>query len=213
MNPQIILATALLNLLAVFSAFGKTTAAKVVLASPCKITGQHGIDRWPAKTDSEKPPTDKSKIPATTPSQMFKWPGVGTNAGLTRSSKRLPSEQRWLALTGRVAGMKVETDGDIHIELVDANDNNPGIVGVEIPPGQIWCEFRKLAFSWTTEKFPFNFTGSKTLAVSGRHVTTITGKAFYDIDHAPKDRSNERGKPFKPGYSVWELHPVMGMTR
>jgi hypothetical protein len=55
--------------------------------------------------------------------------------------------------------------------------------------------------------------GSKTFIVSGRHVITVTGKAFYDVDHAPKDRSNERGKPFKPGYAVWEVHPVIGMTR
>src|SRR6266700_2853842 len=213
MNPQIMLATVVLNLLAVFSAFGKSTAAKVTFASPCKITGQHGVDRWPAKTDSERAPTDKSKITPITPPQMFNWPGVGTKAGITRSSKRIAPEQRWFALTGRVTGVKVEADGDIHIELVDANDNKPGTVGVEIPPGTIWCEFRKLVLSWTTQKLPFNFQSSKTLVVNGRHVTTVTGKAFYDIDHAPKDRSNQRGKPFKPAYSVWEIHPVMGITR
>ena len=62
MNPQIILATAVLSLFAVFSAFGKSPAAKVTFASPCKITGQHGVDRWPAKTDSERVPADKSLI-------------------------------------------------------------------------------------------------------------------------------------------------------
>src|SRR5437016_6495351 len=163
MNPQIILAAAVLNLLAVFPAFGKSTAAKVTFASPCKITGQHGVDRWPAKTDSERVPADKSKITLMTPSKMFNWPGVGTKAGLTRKSKRIASEQRWFALTGRVVGVKVEADGDIHIELVDADDNKPGTVGVEIPPGTIWCEFRKLVFSWTTQKFPFRFQSSKTL--------------------------------------------------
>src|SRR5437868_2996085 len=121
MNSQIILAAAVLNLVAVFPAFGKSTAAKVTFASPCKITGQHGVDRWPAKTDSERAPADKSKITPIIPSQIFNWPGVGTTAGITRSSKRIPSEQRWFALTGRVTGVKVEADGDIHIELVDAN--------------------------------------------------------------------------------------------
>ena len=85
--------------------------------------------------------------------------------------------------------MKVEADGDIHIELVDANDNKTGIVGAEIPPSQIWCELRKLALSWTTQKFLFSFSSSKNLTVVGRHVTTVTGKAFYDVDQAPKDRS------------------------
>ena len=144
---------------------------------------------------------------------MFAWPGVGVAAHLTKQSPRSAAEQRWCALTGRVAGMKVETDGDIHIELVDANDSKPGIVGAEIPPGPAWCQFRTLALSWTKQQFPFAFNGSKTLIVTGNHVITVTGKAFYDVDHAPKDRSNERGKPFKPGYSVWEIHPVMGMTR
>jgi hypothetical protein len=217
MNSQIILTTLLLNALLVISASSATnkqaSQRTVRLASPCNITGQHGIDRWPAKTDPQRAPTDKSKITSITPSQMFAWPGVGVSAHLTKQSSRITSEQRWLALTGRVVGMKLEADGDIHIELVDATDNNPGIVGAEIPPGQIWCEFRKLALSWTTQKFPLSFGSSKALIVTGTHVVTVTGKAFYDVDHAPKDRSNERGKPFKPGYAVWEVHPVMGMTR
>ena len=213
MNPRLILVTIFLNALLVISASSATTKRTVRLASPCKITGQHGVDRWPAKTDSEHVPADKSKIKSVTPSQIFAWPGVGVSAHLTKQSSRIASEQRWLALTGRVVGMKLEADGDIHIELVDANDNKPGIVGAEIPPGQVWCEFRKLALSWTTQKFPFSFGSSKSLTVTGNHVVTVTGKAFYDVDHAPKDRSNERGKPFKPGYAVWEVHPVMGMTR
>jgi len=207
--------TSLVELLIIALALSSTAEAQqtVTLASPCKITGQHGIDRWPAKTDPQRVPADRSKITPITPAQMFAWPGVGVGAHLTKKSPRSASEQRWLALTGRVAGMKVETDGDIHIELVDANDNKPGIVGAEIPPGPAWCEFRKLALSWTTQKTPFSFKGSKTFTVSGQHVVTLTGKAFYDVDHAPKDRSNDRGKPFKPGYAVWEIHPVMGMTR
>jgi hypothetical protein len=213
MKPHVTVITVLVNALALLSASGATSQQTVRLASPCQITGRHGIDRWPAKTDPERIPTDKSKITAIKPSQIFAWPGVGTKAGLTRNSKRLPSEQRWFALTGRVTGMKIEADGDIHIEMVDANDNRPGTVGAEISPGPIWCELRKLAFSWTTQKFPFSFGSSKTLTVTGRHVVTVTGKAFYDIDHAPKDRSNVRGKPFKPNYAVWEIHPVMGMTR
>jgi hypothetical protein len=211
MNRQIAFATVLLNALALASILAATN--KVTFASPCNATGQHGVDRWPAKTDPERVPIDKTKITPITPSQMFKWPGVGTKINLTRSSPRIASEQRWLALTGRVTGVKVEADGDIHIELVDASDNKPGIVGVEIPPGKIWCEFRKLVFSWTTQKFPFSFQSSKGLTVTGRPVTTVIGKAFYDIDHAPKDRSNERGAPFKPGYAVWEVHPVMSITR
>ena len=38
---------------------------------------------------------------------------------------------------------------------------------------------------------------------------TVTGKAFYDIGHAPADHLNRRRTP--QGYAVWEIHPVMKM--
>jgi len=37
----------------------------------------------------------------------------------------------------------------------------------------------------------------------------VTGKALYDIGHAPADHSNRRSTP--KGYAVWEIHPVMKM--
>jgi hypothetical protein len=40
-----------------------------------------------------------------------------------------------------------------------------------------------------------------------RMVVTVTGKAFYDIAHAPADHSNRRHSP--KDYAVWEIHPVM----
>jgi hypothetical protein len=52
---------------------------------------------------------------------------------LTRQSKRIAAENKWVALTGRVVDLKVEADGDIHIALKDATGNNPGIVGAEVP--------------------------------------------------------------------------------
>jgi hypothetical protein len=213
MNPQKAVITLVLHALLISTVFSASSKQSVRLTSPSIITGQHGIDRWPAKTDPQRPPADNSKILHVTPSQMFAWPGVGVAAHLTKSSPRIASEQRWVALTGLVAGMKIETDGDIHVELVDATGNKPGIVGAEIPPGKIWCACRQLALGWTGQEYPFSFNGSKTFAITGRHVITVTGKAFYDVDHAPQNRSNQRGKPFKPGYSVWEVHPVMGMTR
>jgi hypothetical protein len=68
----------------------------------------------------------------------------------------MPSEQKWYALTGRVADAKVEADGDIHIALVDATGNNVGTVSAEIPVGPKWCEIRQTVFGWTGQKFPLN---------------------------------------------------------
>jgi hypothetical protein len=216
MNSQIKLVVVFLNLLALGSAFGKTTAdAKstkqiVTFVSPCACKDDHHADRWPAKTDPANPP--RSKIAAITPAQMYQWPGVGTKAGLTRQSKRIASEQRWLALTGRVEDVRIEGDGDIHVALVDARGNKTGTVGVEIPPEARWCKIRKIVFGWTTTKFPSKYPTVSKLTIQKKHVITVTGKAFYDIDHAPKNRSNQRPKPFAAGYAVWEIHPVTGLV-
>jgi len=121
----------------------------------------------------------------------------------------MPSEQKWYALTGRVVDAKVEADGDIHIALVDANGNNVGTVSAEIPVGPKWCEIRQIVFGWTTQKFPFNVKTAHTLKIHEQHVITVTGKAFYDIGHAPADHSNRRSTP--KGYAVWEVHPVMAL--
>ncbi len=212
MNPRIILTTAILTLLA-FSSASSATKEKTTLSSSTSCGGAHGVARWVAKIDAERPPVDKSQIAAITPSQMYAWPGVDKKIKLGKNSKRISSEQKWYVLTGLVDAIKVEADGDIHIELVDADDNKAGTVSVEIPCRRIWSEFRKLVFSWTTQTFPFTFNSSKSLTVSNRHVIAVTGKAFYDIDHAPRDRSNERPAPFHAHYSVWEIHPVMGITR
>jgi hypothetical protein len=46
----------------------------------------------------------------------------------------------------------------------------------------------------------------KKLTLDQTPVITVTGKAFFDIGHAPKDQSNRR--KYMPGCSVWEIHPV-----
>ena len=218
MNPQLLLAVVVLNLFALGSAFGKTTTAKpkaakkiVTFSSACVTVDEHHADRWPAKTDPATPPTS-SKITAITPAEIFGWPGVGIKAGLTRKSGRISSEQRWFALTGRVQDLRIEGDGDIHVALVDASDRKAGIVGVEIPPGRGWCAIRKHVFSWTTSAFPMKYPSKSQLTLAKNPVITVTGKAFYDIDHADNARSNQRPKPFVANYAVWELHPVMRLT-
>jgi len=76
-----------------------------------------------------------------------------------------------------------------------------------MPSEQKWCEIRQTVFSWTTQTFPFGVKTAHTLKIREPYVITVTGKAFYDIGHAPADHSNRRSKP--EGYAVWEIHPVM----
>jgi hypothetical protein len=152
---------------------------------------------------------DKSAIQSVTPSQIYAWDGLGPDVELTSTTERMPPEQKWYALTGRVDDVKVEADGDIHIALVDATGNNVGTVSAEIPVGPKWCEIRQTVFGWTAQTFPFTVKTAHTLKIREPHVITVTGKAFYDIAHAPADHSNRRRTP--KDYAVWEIHPVMKM--
>ena len=128
----------------------------VTFLSPCECQGFHGKNRWVTKTDWSPVPSDKSAIQSVTPSQIYGWEGLGPNVLLTGTTEeRMPSEQKWYALTGRVVDLKVEADGDIHIALVDATGNNVGTDSAEIPVGSKRCEIRPTVFGWTTQKFPF----------------------------------------------------------
>ena len=79
-----------------------------------------------------------------TPSQVYAWEGLAPDVDLASMVEaRMPSEEKWYALTGRVVEAKVEADGDIHLALVDLIGNNVGTVSAEIPVGPRWCEIRQ----------------------------------------------------------------------
>ena len=172
---------------------------------PCSCHDNHGKARLSMKNDPSPPPTDASAIQAVTPSDMFSWPGPV--ARLTPQSKLTGLEEKWFALTGRVVGIKSETDGNLHIALARATGDKPGIVVCEVPAKPQWCEIRNTVFSWTRTKFPFHTSSAKKLNVSDPPIITVTGRAFFDIGHALKDQSNRRSH--LPGYAAWEIHPVM----
>jgi hypothetical protein len=74
----------------------------VIFVSPCECQGFHGKNRWVTKTDLSPVPSDKSAIQSVTPSQIYAWEGLGPDVELTNTTERLPSEQKWYALTGRI---------------------------------------------------------------------------------------------------------------
>ena len=187
-----------------------TAAPEVIFVSPCECQGFHGKNRWVTKTDLSPLPSDKSAIQSVTPSQIYGWEGPGPNVLLTGTTEeRMPSEQKWYNLTGRVVDLKVEAHGDIHIALEDASGNAVGTVSAEIPVGPKLCEIRQTVFGWTTQSFPFSFKGSQKLEMRETHIITVTGHAFFDVGHSSADNSNRRTKPKK--YAVWEIHPVMAL--
>jgi len=193
------------------SAFAKSvTADTVTFVSPCECQGQKSGSRWPVKTDPSPVPLDRSTIQSVTPSQIYEWKAPEPNVPLTpKTDTRIAAEQKWYNVTGHLDSVKVEDDGDITLVLQDAEGKKAGSVNAELPVGPEWCELRKLVFGWTTQSFPFTFKASQRLELREQHVITATGKALFDVDHAPADRSNRRTKPKK--YSVWEIHPVMAL--
>ena len=193
------------------SAFAKSvTADTVTFVSPCQCQGQKSGSRWPVKTDPSPVPLDRSTIQSVTPSQIYEWKAPEPNVPLTsETDTRIAAEQKWYNLAGRLVSVKVEDDGDITLVLKDADGKKAASVNAELPVGPEWCELRKLVFAWTTQSFPFTFKASQRLELREQHVITATGKALFDVDHAPADRSNRRTKPKK--YSVWEIHPVMAL--
>ena len=91
---------------------------------------------------------------------------------------RMPSEQKWYALTGRVVDAKVEADADIHIALVDASGDGMGTVSAEIPVDPKWREIRQIVFGWTTQKFPFGVKIAHTLKFASNMSSSLRAKRF-----------------------------------
>jgi hypothetical protein len=106
-----------------------------------------------------------------------------------------------------VVDLRAEEDGDLHIALKDATGDKPGIVVVEIPAKPYWCPIRQTVFSFTATRFPFHTSSARKLKLIGAPIITVTGKAYWDVGHAPKDQSNRRSH--LPGFAAWEIHPLM----
>jgi hypothetical protein len=178
----------------------------VVYTSQCSCDNDHGVARWRAKTDRSEPPINPADIHPIVPSEIFEWTGPGI---IPRGGGRTGNELRWFALTGRVISMGAESDGDVHLVLIDASGNKPGKVIVEMPLGPRWCDIRTTAFSWSNAAFPFTADWQHSpFSLVRRPVITVIGKAFYDTDHSGKDIRNNR-RPRQKDKAVWEIHPVM----
>jgi hypothetical protein len=186
----------------VFLSIAAASSQPVTFESPCECRDAEGSSA--VKNDPSTPPADASAIQSVTPSDIYSWPGPAVHS--TGQSERTGIENNWYALTGRVVVVEAKPDGDLHIELQDATGDKPGIVIVEIPAKPRWCEIRKTVLSWTRTRFPFR--SAKKLTLNQTPVITVTGKAFFDIQHSLNNQSKNRRKNL-PGYAVWEIHPMM----
>jgi hypothetical protein len=181
--------------------------------SPCQYRGDGGQYRWAVKIDSERPPRTVAADHRLTPSQLFSW--TGGRGTILKRTPRQGRENEWIQLTGKVTRLIIEGDGDIHLELMDADGRSRVKAAVEIPAGQHWCRYRQVAFGWTEPNFPIITTRSE-FTLNKHPVIRVTGKAFWDGQHAPAAKSRgglrRNRRTYDSTCSAWEIHPVMVLT-
>jgi hypothetical protein len=97
---------------------------------------------------------------------------------LTNTTERLPSEQKWYAVTGTIVDAKAEADGDIHLALQDPTGDAVGTISAEIPVGLKWCEIRQIVFGWTQVQFPFRVRSGRKLEIAQTPITAFW--RFYE---------------------------------
>src|SRR4030095_1187039 len=91
----------------------------------------------------------------------------------------------WIELVGKVTALIVEGDGDIHIELMNTN-GGPAKADAEIPAGQKWCSYRKIAFGWTEVEFPIVIKRTE-LRLPKHRMIRVCGKSFWRVStHLPQ---------------------------
>jgi hypothetical protein len=196
-----------LTLFAIQNVSARNPKPVVTFTSECSCENDHAESRWQAKINSAETPTNLSEIRQLTQSDIYGWKGPGS---ISRRQERLPAEQEWHALIGRVVAVRAEEDGDIHLVLADAVDNKVGKVIAEIPLEARWCAMRTAVFSWTDATFPFETRRGNDLRPTHSYIVRAVGKAFYDVDHAGKNTENNR-RPYDRSLAVWEIHPVMNL--
>ena len=177
--------------------------------APCE-----GKFRWAVKTDTTTPP--KSGIKKVTPTTISHWPDLAPDPQTKtyqHDAPRFPAETKWYELTGRLTRIRADSDGDLHIQLQDANGTNHSVnVIVEVPDGSPWCGVRSNAFSLTQEQPPLDAPDELTLLRTNA-VIRVVGRPFYDGQHAVTGHKPNRrmGADKDRNVAIWEIHPVMDL--
>jgi hypothetical protein len=183
----------------------------VTFKSATECVGDHAKYRWPAKTERDKPPATIPKDHQVTPADIGDW--EVPEEKLKEDSGRVGREKEWFQVTGKVVLVRAEEDGDLHIQLEDADGEGDVQMVVEVPvnhedEASPWDKIRKDAFDWTKTKFPFTTKRGKKLILKKHPVIRVIGKAFYDAEHAGRTPNR---RSYDPKLAVWEIHPVMKM--
>jgi hypothetical protein len=191
---------------------GQRAPAQVEFTTACSCVLCHGKYRWGVKTDPAQAPASIAADHRLTPSALRRWSGPGGKVG--KNAVRSGRELEWWELTGEIRAVRIEDDGDIHLQLVDPGSPTvKKMASVEIPDGAPWCAMREQIFSLTNIVFPVRFSSHQDLQVRPGAVVTVVGRAFYDADNDGGDsRANDRDGAGHTRTTVWEIHPVMKLA-
>jgi hypothetical protein len=214
MSRAFILLAVLVGVWAGSEAHAKKEKVTVTFKDSCHCIKCHAEYRWDVKIDEDEP--GSNPITDVVPSAMGAWNGPG--GIFDKDTDRKGKEKKWFRLTGRVSLVKLEADGDLHIQLVDdgADDGDVNVV-VEVPDGEPWCQIRETVFGWVNHQFPIRIKDSKKFTLQRKPVVSVVGKAFYDAIHGEGDTSaNRRPVPNNAAettrqVTIWEIHPVMAL--
>jgi hypothetical protein len=181
----------------------------VTFESPTQCHNAHGVWRWAAKTTTDTPPSVIAEDHHVKPSDIAAWDAPDHQIG--GHTPRYGREREWFMVTGRVVQVKVEEDGDLHVELCDSHNPRSVHVVVEIPvdhhDGQTpWNAIRKTIFGWSDQAFPFATRTGHRLHLTEHPIVQVVGLAFYDAEH--ETSKPNRRRTTEP-VAVWEIHPVM----
>jgi hypothetical protein len=153
--------------------------------------------------------TSKTRAPDVIPEDHFWYPSdsyaiEGPGVEIDWNSPRFGMEREWFEVLGVVTHVKLEPDGDLHVQLRDddaASNSTAGYLIVEVPKGSPWCAIRRQILSWTTATFPKSVSSGRNLTMTSHPLVSVVGRAFYDGVHAPGGNRRRTHAPRLAGYA------------
>jgi len=184
-----------------------------------------GVERWPVKTSTP----DGTNLSKAVKVDLKDLLALAEVEGVAKNDKRYQSERmpakpgdrypegKLISTTGYLHLVAGESDGDYHIQMSGSPTDGNNCLIVELPNGE--PEFTKSAdlrpkFDAVREFIKTKLLAGKDPSSTGsvmKHpaYVTVTGVLFYDDSHV---NDAPRGKKGMKAATLWELHPITGMT-
>jgi hypothetical protein len=198
-------------------------AATAAQQPTTQVQTKPGTERWPVKTSV---PAKSGKAQTVALADLLALPDA---AGVSKNDKRYQSaripaqsgqklpEGTVVTTTGWLHLVALETDGDYHIQISASPTSGDQCLIVEVPdPDPAYTASTNLRpqFETVRNTIKTKMLAGKDPSGSGSVMqhpvyVTVTGILFYDDSHVGDP---PRGKKGMHAATLWELHPVTGLT-